>query len=379
MSAVHFARTLPFSDLAAALDAEVARGAVAMRRCAARPSLALYVYTNRATYENLWNPVVEAARGLVLNHDAQRVVATPFPKFFNLGEHGRCPPEGEAFEAFEKVDGSLGVLAHDGERWRVTTKGGFESPQALWAERWLASRDLSALVVGATYLFEIVYPENRVVVCYPWSGLAFLGAYGEDGREWPRHAVEAAASSFGARACERYDFASVDALVDAARAFRADREGFVVRFSSGFRLKVKGAEYLRVHRLVSRVTPLALWEAMAAGDDLDAIRREIPEEFYGDFDAIRSVLAGNLARVAEAVEEAHARWADASDRDVGIARNSIPEPACSFIFLRRKGGAAWLDGARERLAVCKTFRPTNNALPGYEPTGAMRRFAEAAS
>lgn len=75
MTTIHFARTLPFADLAVALAAEVARGAVAMRRCAARPSLALYVYTNRATYENLWNPAVEAARGLVLDHDARRVVA----------------------------------------------------------------------------------------------------------------------------------------------------------------------------------------------------------------------------------------------------------------------------------------------------------------
>jgi len=377
MTAPHFARTAPFGELADLLAAEVDRGAVCVRRCAARPALALYVYSQRATYESLWNPVVEAARGLVLDHAARRVVATPFPKFFNLGEHGRRPPEGEAFEAFEKLDGSLGVLAHDGERWRVTTKGGFESPQALWAERWLSSRDLGALTVGATYLFEIVYPENRVVVPYAWSGLAMLGAYGEDGLELARDDVDAAAASLGARTCERFDFGSLDALVDAARSFRSDREGFVVRFASGLRFKVKGAEYLRVHRLVSRVTPLALWEAMAAGDDLEAIRREIPEEFYGDFDAIRAALDARLAAVVAAVEEAHARWVDASDRDVGIARDAIPEAARPFIFLRRKGGPSWLDGARERLAVCKTFRPTNNALPGYAPTGAMRRFAEA--
>lgn len=67
-------------------------------------------------------------------------------------------------------------------------------------------------------------------------------------------------------------------------------------------------------------------------------------------------------------------FADLADADVGIARNIIPEPARQFIFLRRKSGAAWFYGERERLSVFRAFRPTNNALPGYEPSGARRRW-----
>ena len=84
----HPARSWSFDDLAAALHAEAHRGAVTVRRCAERPGLAIYTYTDRATYESLWTPAVEIARGLVLDHDARRIVATPFPKFFNLGERG---------------------------------------------------------------------------------------------------------------------------------------------------------------------------------------------------------------------------------------------------------------------------------------------------
>jgi len=373
---IHPARKVPFADLADALAAEVSSGAVTVRRCEERPDLAVYVYSNRATYDNLWNPTVEIARGLVLDHGARRVVATPFPKFFNLGERGVKPPAGEPFEVFEKLDGSLGVLAHDGERWRFTTKGAFGAPQAAWATRWLAQRDASCLARGVTYLFEIVYPENRVVVSYPWSGLVLLAAYGEDGREWSHDELAPVAAALGTRTAERFAFGSIDEMADAARAFRADREGFVVRFASGFRVKVKGAEYLRVHRLVSRVTPLALWDALAAGDDLDVLRREIPEEFYPDFDAIRSILGGEFDRSVAAVEAAHAEWSGASDRDVGLALATIAEPARSLLFARRKGGASWLASPKTRQTICKRFRPTANALDGYRPTGAMRRFAE---
>jgi RNA ligase len=36
----------------------------------------------------------------------------------------------------------------------------------------------------------------------------------------------------------------------------------------GLRLKVEEDEYKRIHEPISRVTPLAIWEAMAAGNDI---------------------------------------------------------------------------------------------------------------
>ena len=46
----HPARAWTFADLAAALLAEAHRGAVTVRRCADRNGLAMYTYSNRATY-----------------------------------------------------------------------------------------------------------------------------------------------------------------------------------------------------------------------------------------------------------------------------------------------------------------------------------------
>lgn len=373
---IHPARTMPFDDLASSLREAVSVGAVSEKRCAERPALALYCYTNRAVFDKLWTPTVEMARGLVLDHEARRVIATPFPKFFNHGERAGVLPD-EPFDVFEKLDGSLGVIFHDGERWRVTTKGAFGAAQSAWATDYLASVGAwSALTRGATYLAEIVYAANRIVVGYAWEGLALLGAYHEDGREFSRSEVWDVAHATRLRLCEHYTYASVAEMIDAAKAFRADREGFVVRFASGLRVKVKGAEYLRVHRLVSRVTPLALWESLAANDDLDAIRREIPEEFWGDFDAIREALTARFVEVVDAVEHEAGRWEGRSNKDIGLALSTIEEPARSLLFAYRKGGDAWLSNARDRMNVCKRFRPDGNVLAGYVQGAALSRVTE---
>ena len=374
---IHPARAIPFDDLVAQLTAAVASGHVSERRHPERNDLALYCYTNRCVYENAWTPVIEAARGLVIDHGTKRVVATPFPKFFNHGERNAAMPD-EPFEVFDKLDGSLGVVFFDdvASTWRVATKGSFTSAQAQWATEHLRTLNVASLEKGATYCFEIVYTANRIVVRYPWEGLALLAVYGPDGREWPSRELQLAAALLGSRIVASYLYDSLAAMVLAARSFAADREGFVVRFASGYRLKVKGDEYLRVHRLVSRVTPLALWDAMAAGDDLDAIRREIPEEFYGDFDTIRGALASQFRDVVFATEDAHVPRSDLSDKEVGLALATIPQPARQFIFARRKHGAAWHTLPKFRTDVCRTFRPTANVLAGYSPSAAMHRFAD---
>ena len=71
--------------------------------------LYIYNYTAKAQYERVWNEWTLQCRGLIMDAD-QKVVARPFPKFFNLGEiEGQVLPK-ESFEVYEKMDGSLGIL-----------------------------------------------------------------------------------------------------------------------------------------------------------------------------------------------------------------------------------------------------------------------------
>ena len=358
---------MPYDTLLAGLEAARAAGLV-YRKFHPPTGLALYIYAPRCVYEDGWNAFTMIARGLVLHPAERRVVATPFPKFFNAGErHGDIPAL--PFEAYEKLDGSLIIVFHHAGRWMATTKGAFDSAQALWAQSRLDAADLSPLTPGTTYLFEAVYPENKIVVHYDEPALVLLGAYDGDGLELSYAALQALSERLGWRAARRHAFASIADMVAHTHTLPADSEGFVLRFADGTRLKLKGDEYRRIHALISRCTPLAMWEAMAAGDDLDAIRRDLPEEFWGDFDDIIRCLQARIDAVERRVAEVAASVSHLSDKELGLALATLPADARPYLFGYRKSNGR-IEG-KARASLLRQIRPTGNDLPGYVPSYAM--------
>lgn len=360
---MHPARLLSYDELSAALEERVRRGAVSY---AEDGPLRLYIYSHRCVYDGLWDDVSVLARGLVLDREARRVCATPFPKFFNYGERGTALPD-EPFEAYEKVDGSLAIVFHDGTRWRVVTKGSFSSAQARWAEAWLGDR-LQLLERGATWLFELVAADNRIVVKYDFEGLVLLGGYAPDGHEYGRAHLAEVAGRLDCRLVGVVTATSLRELAAACETMDRHQEGFVVRFASGLRLKLKGLAYRRIHALLSDTTPLGLWRVLDAGDDLDRIRQEIPEEFWTDFDDIRGRLEAQLRSLTAHVEAVHAAWADRSDRELGLALEQVDPRARPYLFARRKLGDRWIADPRTRRALLREIRPNGNVLDGYVPS-----------
>ena len=59
-----------------------------------------------------------------------------------------------------------------------------------------------------------------------------------------------------------------------------NKEGFVVRYSNGFRVKVKFDEYCRLHRIVTNVSNKTIWESLKNGEGLDEVIDRVPDEFY---------------------------------------------------------------------------------------------------
>jgi RNA ligase len=325
-------------------------------------------------YDGQWNDATLIARGLVLDVERGTVAATPFPKFFNVFERGETIPD-LPFETFEKLDGSLIIIFWHAGEWKTATKGAFGSPQAQWAAARLQGRDLSALQRGTTYLAEAVYADNRIVVRYAQDALVLLAAYDESGAELSYAHLRETADRLGWRMARRHGYGSVSQLVAEAKDLPADEEGFVVRFDNGLRLKIKGAEYRRIHALVSRITPLAMWEIMQAGDDLAKVRKDIPEEFWSDFDAICALLTRQVDAVVEAAARAAASVAHLSDKDVGLRLDQFSADTRPLIFAYRKQNGDLLSG-RARQVVFRSIRPTANELPGYVPSYAINRMLD---
>jgi RNA ligase len=372
---VHPARQFGFDELLAGLNE--ARDNRLIHEHRGPDGLRLYVYTSRCVFETAWDDFTTMARGLILDPAARRVVATPFPKFFNVGEGGQPIPD-LPFETFEKLDGSLIIIFHHTGRWLAATKGAFESDQAKWAQARLDIADLSGLVPGTTYLAEATYPENRIVVRYEEPALVLLAAYAENGMELDFDTVRETAERPGWRVAERHAFTSVAELVGHASELPRTREGFVMRFSNGLRLKVKGSEYRRIHALISGVTPLALWEAIAAGDDPQSIRRELPEEFWDDFDRIVGLIQGAASGIVDRVATLARGLVGVSDKDLGLTLASIDPELRPYIFSYRKRPESLLEG-RTRQTLFRAIRPTGNILPGYVPSFAMNRLMDDAT
>ena len=72
-----------------------------------------------------------------------------------------------------------------------------DSEQAIWAKQWIQSEcDLSVFEKGWTYIFEIIYADNIVVIDYPFEGLVLLAVTNADGVEIPYSHVYNIAKQF---------------------------------------------------------------------------------------------------------------------------------------------------------------------------------------
>lgn len=366
---MHPAAKIPFDELWNGLSKACADGYV---RTTERDGLHLFCYAEKTTYERAWNPITISARGIILDPEAGKIVALPFPKFFNLGEHGvENIPDGP-FTTYEKLDGSLIIIYHHDGKWKTATKGSLNSTQAQWAAKWLETQDLSVLETDFTYLAEAIYPENKIVVSYDYDGLVLLGAYNRvTGEEVSFNHITAISIWKGWKAAKTYAYNSISHLIELAKTLPVSEEGFILKFANGLRLKVKGEEYVRIHRLVSNLTPLAVWEAMMLNKDMLDIKKELPEEFLVDYESIMHVINDKIMNIMAKTELLWEETKHLTDKEVGQQLNTYPEDIRSFLFPRRKHGTI-MEG-RTRETVFRSIRPTGNVLEGYTPSYAMKR------
>jgi len=388
--AEHPARILDFDVLLSGLLEEEKKGNVNIKYHPDYPQLALFKYTQDCVTERNWNKFTLMSRGLILDIEDKKVVATSFTKFFNYSEmeDGECSFLEPDFTTSLKYDGSLIITFSFKDKWMTATCGSFISDQAIWAREWLYNNvNIEYLDITNTYNFEAIYPENKIVVSYDFSGLVLLSIFDKYGLEYTSSMLEYEANHIGTKLRKEYKFNNVSKILKIAKKLDHNQEGFVIRFKSGVRLKIKGDEYVRIHRLISRVTPISIWELLLNKDDLVSIRKDLPEELEKDFNTMVSILQENLETFIEEVETIYENTKDMSDKEFGIYLYQHPEAfeggrytdAKRFIFMRRNN--KFYEGlsdvnSKMRRKIFNVFRPTGNNLVGYQPSNVINRFSE---
>ena len=246
--------------------------------CRKHPTKNLWIlnYTPQVQFDRAWDDVTMNCRGRVID-ESGNTIALPFKKFFNLGEHtspSLAPiPYGMPFKAYEKLDGSLGICFFFDGKWRITTRGSFESEQGRKGQYLLETYDLSLLDKNYTYLFEILCEESKVVVRYDREELVLLGAI-ETSTGFEKYPEEIHGLPF--RKPRLFEVGDLSELKMSDNNF----EGYVIKYDNGLRVKVKLDEYLRLHKLICGMTAKRLWQALMNEDNVDDMIVSLPDELY---------------------------------------------------------------------------------------------------
>lgn len=323
------------------LKAEIDAGYVTRKQHPELP-LSIYTYGRTCQYENHWTPVTTRCRGLVADDTDGRIVAHCLPKFFNHSQHGTghdfAPPlPNEPFEVFDKVDGSLGIVFHYGSRWHVASKGSFISEQAQWAQAWLdKARPDGVLEPGCTYLAEIVYPENRIVVNNgDERTLVLLAVYDADGQERPALSYAEAWESLGGRVVRSWRALPLTELarraeqnlkLDDTAATGTDAEGWVVRFVSGVRVKIKFSEYARLHHALTGTNARDVWQYRGAEKFAYLPAKTLAQTIgtsAADAERLAAIPGGALSSLLENVPDEFDAWVRSTAAELELAAETI--------------------------------------------------------
>lgn len=210
------------------------------------------------------DPMVQEARGIILDTEKLEVACWPFRKFGNHNESYADSIDWTSARVQEKVDGSIIKLWYDKRKpgWQFSTNATLRAENASVGEfSRISFYDLICraenfedipfdnLDKDTTYIFELVSPETRIVVPYETTTLYHIGT---------RHNLtgQETDTDIRIRKPEMYRIHSLSECVETAIALNQKEdeeiraEGFVVVDSNWNRVKVKSPDYIAKHHLM---------------------------------------------------------------------------------------------------------------------------------
>ena len=289
------------------------------------PTLPLRIlnYTEKTAFDKRWDEVTLNCRGLILDN-SNNIIARPWKKFFNYGEGRLMIDDVMPVEVTDKMDGSLGILYpttyYDGQHYSIATRGSFASDQAIHASEiwWDKYADETNVPEEYTFLFEIVYPENRIVLDYKGlDDLVLLGAVSIEYGYYVGPRPAAALLDWTGPVTKVFEARSM------AEAFampeRLNAEGVVVRSGTEM-VKIKQDDYVQLHRIVTNLSERTVWAHYASGGTLEQLLERVPDEWHDWLKKVTSELMASYKELGNIVLEEfmsvafQANWPRENDR-----------------------------------------------------------------
>ena len=299
------------------------------------PKFPLYLlnYTPRTQYRQKWCKELVHARGLVVGEDG-KILARPLPKFFNHYEINDLEKlQDEEYEVFEKIDGSLVIMFHYENDLIFCTRGSFISEQAAKAQEIFRAKYKHITInKECTYCFEVIYPENKIVVNYEDLEDLFLISitHTSSGK-----GINIDATGF--KTVNKVDKASIHAFMTGFE--EANMEGYVVKYTKGLtnslRVKYKFNTYVEKHKGKS----LSETEIKQSMKNMESINLDnIPDECYEAVKKIKTQMEEQFQHQKSKIENQYLKITsqNSSPRDVIEAIKQCEHSSILFAIHRKK-------------------------------------------
>ena len=218
-------------------------------------NLAVFKYMIDADFSD---PYVQEARGIIIDLTTLEVVCWPFRKFGNWNESYADKIDWSSAKVQEKVDGSLMKLYFYNNEWvwatnstiridNVSNPGGIAFSSILHKAENYKDINYDLLDQDCTYLFELVSPDNQIILTYPKTMLYHIGTRNNvTGMESNPDIGIRKPKCYGSQKDLKYWLTTVEGKQNATNP---QMEGYVVVDKDYHRIKIKTPEYLTAHRI----------------------------------------------------------------------------------------------------------------------------------
>ncbi len=305
-------------------------------------TLAHYNYNRTATFERRWNDATIIARGLIIDEANRDIIAQPFKKFFNYHEiHQHTIPLHLPHETTIKFDGVFAYSFYYKGEMKFATRWNINTEKAQLAESMFKQNhtDLK-LPEHINVMYEVIHPETKILCDYDYSALVVIGAYDlKTGKDFNHTELDDFCTEHGLTVVEKAPY-DIFTVLSMASTLDKNKEGWVIRFDNGLRIKVKGKEYVELARLMHGFSDkqLTLQWSKYKGSEIRS-NPTIPEEFRDLLGNKLDKLDAYETKLLKEIEKEYATLKHAENQkefaDWVIA--NYKSPMTAFLFKRRAG------------------------------------------
>ncbi len=262
----------------------------------------LLVKYSKTIWNTGWSNLAKECRGKVIDLKTMSIIVYPFDKFFNLGEIVETREDrildlidrAKKIYITDKKDGSAIIVTNVKGNVIINTNGEFSNIQVELATKMFKEKYAyfySHIPEGYTFIFELIHPDNRIVLDYGEEKSLYLLAMRDlttlTLKEYPE--LVYFAREYCLDITESFEFTNLNVFVQKTKTETENiKEGWVFRVlteDEDVIFKLKYEEYFKLSRLKNIPSLKKVYSLLLSGsldDALSVAEQDIKDNVLND-------------------------------------------------------------------------------------------------